>query len=55
MVERLYTVVANAGPLIALARIGQLDLLSTLYGEVVVPWQSIERLREKRTFPALKN
>jgi predicted nucleic acid-binding protein len=29
--------VANAGPLIALGRIKQLDLLPTLYGEVVVP------------------
>src|SRR3989337_2771364 len=30
-------VVANAGPLIALARIKRLDLLPTLYGEIIVP------------------
>lgn len=31
------TVVTNAGPLIALARIGQLRLLPALYGEVTMP------------------
>jgi len=30
-------VVSNASPLIALARVGHLDLLSRLYGEIVVP------------------
>ena len=35
--SRLLTVVPNAGPLIALARIGQLDLLRTLCGELRIP------------------
>ncbi|RMF93179.1 MAG: DUF3368 domain-containing protein [Nitrospinota bacterium] len=38
------TVVSNASPLINLARIGQLDLLHRLYGELHVPeavWQEV--------------
>ena len=31
------TIVSNASPLIALARIGQLDLLSQLYSEIIIP------------------
>lgn len=37
-------VVANAGPLIALAQIGQLDLLPAIYGEVRIPravWREV--------------
>jgi predicted nucleic acid-binding protein len=30
-------VVSDSGPLIALANIGQLDLLSALYGEILIP------------------
>jgi len=30
-------VVANAGPLIALAAVGKLDLLQTLFGQIVIP------------------
>ena len=30
-------IVCNAGPLISLARIGRLDLLPSLFGEVIVP------------------
>ena len=30
-------VVANAGPLIAMARIGQFDLLQSLYGQIYIP------------------
>ena len=36
------TVVSNAGPLIALARIEQLDLLPALYGPVMTP-PAVER------------
>jgi uncharacterized protein len=35
-------VVANAGPLIALAQIGQIDLLPALYGRIVIP-QAVQR------------
>lgn len=31
------SVVSNAGPLIALARVGRLGLLSELYGQIVIP------------------
>jgi predicted nucleic acid-binding protein len=37
MPERTRTVVVNTTPIIALALIGQLDLLRHLYGEVVIP------------------
>lgn len=37
MPERTRTVVVNTTPIIALALIGQLDLLQHLYGEVVIP------------------
>jgi predicted nucleic acid-binding protein len=38
------TIVSNASPLIALARIGQLDLLPQLHTDVIVPeavWQEV--------------
>ena len=38
-------VVADAGPLIALARIGQLPLLPSLYGEVRVPEAARDEVR----------
>ena len=31
------TVVSNASPLVALARIGQLDLIEKLYGQILIP------------------
>ena len=37
MLERTRTVVVNTTPIIALALIGQLDLLQHLYGEVMIP------------------
>ncbi len=37
MPERIRTAVVNTTPIIALALIGQLDLLRHLYGEVVIP------------------
>ena len=36
------TVVCNAGPLIALGKLGRLDLLQKLYGTVLVPQQVYE-------------
>jgi len=37
MLERTRTLVVNTTPIIALALIGQLDLLQHLYGEVMIP------------------
>jgi len=45
------TAVSNAGPLIHLARIGQLELIKSIFGDVVVPktvWtEVVERGKEK--------
>ncbi|MEA3643311.1 MAG: hypothetical protein VBE63_25735 [Lamprobacter sp.] len=38
-------VVADAGPLIALARVEQLSLLAVLYGQIVVPESVLRELR----------
>jgi len=51
------SVVSNASPLINLARVGQLDLLAQLYGELVVPeavrvrwcWKAQDNPAQKRS------
>ena len=38
------SIVSNSSPLVSLARIGRLDLLSQLYGELTIPeavWQEV--------------
>ena len=44
-------VVADAGPLIGLARIDRLDLLHTLYGTVVIPTSVLSELRVSSARP----
>lgn len=48
-------VVANAGPLIALARLKRLDLLPTLYGEVVVPPAVYQEATKEADFPGAQD
>lgn len=48
------TLVADAGPLIALARIGRHDLLTRLYGSVVVPTAVREELQLDSGRPGTK-
>lgn len=39
------TIISNSGPLIALAGINRLDLLSTLYGDIIVPPTVADEIR----------
>jgi predicted nucleic acid-binding protein len=43
--------VVNSGPLIALARIGQLELFPTLFGEVIAPRAVFEEVTLDSTLP----
>jgi uncharacterized protein len=45
------SVVSNAGPLIALARIGQLALLPKLYGEIWTPEAVYSEITQDETLP----
>jgi predicted nucleic acid-binding protein len=44
-------VVADAGPLIGLARVGLLDLLRHLYGKILIPVQVFEELQTSEGRP----
>lgn len=44
-------IVVNAGPLIALARIGQLDLLPKLFGEIVIPAAAYREVTQDQNLP----
>lgn len=48
-------VVANSTPLIYLSRIGVLDVLATLYGEVLIPPAvHVETIEKRRTAPGVE-
>lgn len=47
-------VVADAGPLIGMARIGQLDLLKQLYGKILIPTQIFAELKLSSTRPGAR-
>ncbi len=47
-------VVADAGPLIGMARIGRLSLLQSLYGSVVIPPRVFEELKISSDRPGAK-
>lgn len=44
-------IVVNAGPLISLARIGQLDLLPKLFGEIIVPAAAYREVTQDQSLP----
>lgn len=48
-------IVCNAGPLISLARIGRLDLLPALFGEIIVPPAVHREVTNDESLPGAKN
>lgn len=48
-------IVVNSGPLISLARIGQLDLLPKLFGEILVPSAVYSELTQDLSLPGARD